>query len=65
MCVFSHQLVGVFGPGQVADLRARVGALQRLSCECVPEAQAAVGRASTGRQEAVLMGRPGDGLDRR
>lgn len=41
----AHQFIGVLGPCQVADLRARVGALQRLTRQSVPEAQAAVGRA--------------------
>lgn len=33
-----HQFIGVFGPCQVADLRARVCALQRLTRQSVPEA---------------------------
>lgn len=33
-----HQLVGVFGPRQVADLGARVCALERLTRQRVPEA---------------------------
>lgn len=65
VCVFSHQLIGVFGPCEVADLWAGISALQRLSCERVPEAEAAVSGASSGRQEAVLMGWPRDGLHRR
>lgn len=58
----SYQFVGVFGPGQVAHLRARVDALERLRRERVPEADAAVGRSSSGRQQAVLVRRPRDGL---
>lgn len=58
----THQFVGVLGPGQVAHLGARVDALQRLPCECVPEADAAVGCATAGRQQPVLVRGPGDGL---
>lgn len=64
-CALSYQFVGVFGPGQVADLGAGVDALEWLSRECVPEADAAVSRSSSGRQQAVLVRRPRDGLDRR
>lgn len=60
-----HQFIGVFGPGQVADLRARVGALQRLTRQRVPEAKAAVGGAAPRRQQPVLVRRPGDRLHRR
>lgn len=60
-----HQLVGVLGPGQVADLGARVCALERLTRQRVPEAQAAVGGPAPRRQQPVLVRRPGDGLDRR
>lgn len=58
----TYQFVGVLGPGQVADLGARVGALQGLACQGVPEADAAVSRAPSGRQQAMLMRGPGDGL---
>ena len=54
----------MFGPGQVADLGAGVGALQRLAGQRVPEADAAVGRAAAAGQQAVLVRRPGDGLHR-
>ena len=47
VCVCPHQFVSMFGPGQVAHLRAGVGALQRLTRQRVPEAQAAVGGAAT------------------
>lgn len=57
-----HQLVGVFGPRQVADLGACVRALERLTRQRVPEAQAAVGGAAPGRQQPVLVWGPGDGL---
>lgn len=43
----THQLVGVLGPGQVADLRAGVGALQRLTRQGVPKADAAVSGAAS------------------
>ena len=59
----THQLVGVLGPGQVADLRAGVDALQGLGGQRVPEAHAAVGGAAPRGQQTVLVGRPGDGLD--
>lgn len=55
----------MFGPGQVADLRARVGALQRLTRQRVPEAEAPVGGAAPRRQQPVLVRRPGDRLHRR
>lgn len=58
----SHQLVGVFGPGQVADLRAGVRALQRLTRQGVPETQTAVGGAAAWRQQPMLVRGPGDGL---
>lgn len=41
--VNTYQLIGVFRPGQIADLRACVGALQRLPGQRVPEAYTAVG----------------------
>lgn len=65
VCAPPHQLVGVFGPCQVADLGAGVGALQRLTRQSVPESQAAVGGAPAGRQQPVLVGGPGDGLHSR
>lgn len=52
----------MLGPGQVADLRASVNALQRLPSQCVPEADAAVGSATTRGQQPVLVWRPGNGL---
>lgn len=58
----TYQLISVLGPGQVADLRAGVCALQRLARQCVPEADAAVGRAASRGQQAVLVGGPGDGF---
>lgn len=61
----TYQFVGVLGPGQVADLGAGVGALQRLARQRVPEADAAVGGAPARCQQPVLVGRPGDGLHRR
>lgn len=54
----------MFGPGQIADLRACVDALQWLCCERVPKANAPICRTATARQQAMLMRRPGDGLDR-
>lgn len=53
----------MLGPGQVADLRAGIGALQRLTSQGVPEADAAVSGAASRGQQAVLVRRPGDGLD--
>lgn len=41
-----HQFVGMFGPGQVADLGAGICALQGLTSQGVPEAQAAIGGAA-------------------
>lgn len=57
-----HQLISVLGPGQVADLRPSVCALQGLACQCVPEADAAVGGAPAGGQQPVLVRGPGDGF---
>ena len=45
-CLLPHQFIGVFGPCQVADLGASVCALQRLTRQSVPEAQATVGSAA-------------------
>jgi len=61
-CAYPHQFVGVFRPRQVADLGAGVGALQRLTRQSVPEAQAAVGGAAPRHEQPVLVGGPGDGL---
>lgn len=58
----THQFICVLGPGQVADLRAGVGALQGLACQSVPEAYAAVGSSASRGQKAVLVRRPGNGL---
>ena len=58
----AHQFTRMFGPRQVADLRAGVDALQRSTCYRIPEPNAAVGSSSATRQESVLMGRPGDRL---
>lgn len=59
----SHQFISVLGPGQVADLRAGVHALQRLRCQGIPKSNAAVGGAAARGQQAVLMGGPGDGFN--
>ena len=64
VAVRAHQLVRVLRPGQVAHLRPRVHALQGLARQRVPEADAAVGRAPPAGQQPVLVGGPGDGLDR-
>ena len=56
----THELVGVFRPGQVAHLRPGVDALQRLPGERVPEAYAAVGCPTAGGEQSVLVRRPGD-----
>lgn len=58
----TYQLISVLGPGQVADLRPSVCALQRLARQCVPEADAAVSSAASRGQQAVLVGGPGDGF---
>lgn len=58
----THQLISVLGPGQVADLRPSVCALERLARQCVPEADAAVSSATSRGQQAVLVGGPGDGF---
>jgi len=63
--VRAHELVHVLRPHQVADLRPRVHRMQGRVRGGVPEPDAPVGGASSGRKEAVLVGRPGDGLDRR
>lgn len=59
----THQLVGVFGPGQVAHLGPSVDALQGLPRERVPEADAAVGCAPTRGQKPMLVWGPGNGFD--
>ncbi|RNA28621.1 hypothetical protein BpHYR1_008630 [Brachionus plicatilis] len=61
----ADQLVGVFRPGQIAHLGARVHRLQILTGQRVPEPDTAVGSAAARGQQAVLMGRPGNGLHRR
>lgn len=57
----THQLGGVFAPGQVADLRPSINNLHGLARQRVPEANVTVSRPSTTRQQAVVMGRPGNG----
>lgn len=44
--VTTYQFIGVFRPGQVADLRACVSALQWLPGQRVPEANATVSSAA-------------------
>ena len=60
VAVRRHQFGRVFGPGQVAHLRARVDVLHRLARQRVPEADAAVGRTAAAGQHAVVVRRPGD-----
>lgn len=60
----TYQLIGMFGPGQVAHLRAGVHTLQRLGGQSVPKPDTAVGSAAPRGQQAVLVGGPGDGFDR-
>ena len=61
---YTHQFVWVFWPRQIADLWPSVDALQGLTGQRVPEADALVSRAAPAGQQAVLMRRPRDGLDR-
>ena len=59
----ADEFVGVLGPSQIADLGSSVNALERLTGQGVPEADAAIGGAPAGSQETMLVRRPGDGLD--
>ncbi len=58
----TYQLISMFGPGQVADLRAGVHTLQRLWGEGVPKSDTAVGSAAPRCQQTVLVGGPGNGF---
>ena len=64
VAVRRDELVDVLGPAQVAHLAARVDARERRRGLRVPEADAPVGRAAARCEQAVLVRRPGDGLDR-
>lgn len=60
MC--AHQLIGMLGPGQIANLGPRVNALQWLAGQRVPESHTTVSSAATGGQKTVLVRRPGYSL---
>ena len=53
----THQLRGVFRPGQIAHLRPGVDRLHWLTRQRVPEADAAVGGAAARRQQAYREGK--------
>lgn len=52
----------MLGPGQVADLWAGVHTLQWLRRQGVPKSNAAVGSAAPRGEQAMLVGRPGNGF---
>ncbi len=58
----TYQLISMFGPGQVADLRAGVHTLQGLRGQGVPKSDTAVGSAAPRGQQAVLVRGPGNGF---
>lgn len=58
-----HQLVRGLREHKVADLRTRVNAVDWLQGVRVPKSDAAVRSAAAGREQARLIGIPGDGLD--
>ena len=51
----TYQLRRVFRPSQIAHLRPGVDRLHRLARKCVPEADAAIGCAATGREKPCLV----------
>jgi len=61
--VRGDDFVDVFRPGEVANLRAGIDALQRSVGGGVPKADASIGSTATRGEKAVLMRRPRDGFD--
>ena len=57
-----NQLVAVLAPLQVANLRARIDAVERIAAEGVPEPDAPVRGPAPTAEQAVLVGTPGDRL---
>ena len=55
VAVRGDQFIRAPAPGQVADLGARVGALQARTCQHVPEFDGSISRASSGCYQAMLM----------
>lgn len=64
VAVGADDLVRVFGPGQVADLAARVHLLDKGASGCVPEFNRAVCGTTTRSKQMVLVRGPGNSLDR-
>jgi len=62
--VRTDKFVDVFCKHEVADLTSCFNALKILELDGVPELDGPVLRATTCGQEALLVRRPGDGLDR-
>ena len=60
----ANELIGTLRPGQVADLGAGVDRLECMPRNSVPESDGLIRRPPTGGQDAVLVGRPSNGLDR-
>lgn len=62
VAVRAHQLVVRLREDEVADLRPRVDAIQRIQIDRVPESNALVCRAAASREEASVQWRPVDCL---
>lgn len=62
VAVRGDQLRGVLGPGQIANLRARVHALHGLARQRIPETDTPIRRSTAAGQESVVMRRPRDRL---
>ena len=62
VAVRADDLVGVLGPGQVADLRAGVDLVDDCSAHGIMEDYSSIGGSAAGCQEAFLVRRPGDGF---
>lgn len=63
IAVGAHQLFGVFGKHQIADLRACVYAVHQSVIKGVPKLDGFVGRSSSAGQYSVVMGTPSDSFD--
>ena len=65
VAVCAHNLIHIPRPRQIADLTAGIDGIETLSICCIPETNMTIRCAAAGSEQAVLMGRPGDGLDSR